>query len=115
MRGFWCRGSSLQLTAVVDWAGEWERGGGGGRRCGDCGGLVLALVADEEHASIGTEAVLEFLAGRLPDACLVGEPTWLDLVIAYRGYAVVEVAFTGQAAHSSQAALGVNAVSHLGR
>jgi len=76
---------------------------------------VLALVADEEHASIGTEAVLEFLAGRLPDACLVGEPTWLDLVIAYRGYAVVEVAFTGQAAHSSQAALGVNAVSHLGR
>jgi acetylornithine deacetylase len=82
---------------------------------GTAGDIVLALVADEEHASIGTGAVLEFLAGRLPDACLVGEPTWLDLVIAHRGYAVVEVAFTGQAAHSSQAALGVNAVSHLGR
>ena len=82
---------------------------------GTAGDIVLALVADEEHASIGTEAVLEFLDGRLPDACLVGEPTWLDLVIAHRGYAIVEVAFTGQAAHSSQASLGVNAVSHLGR
>ncbi len=76
---------------------------------------MLALVADEEHASVGTEAVLEFLGGRLPDACLVGEPTWLDLAVAHRGYAVVQVAFTGQAAHSSQASLGVNAVSHLGR
>jgi acetylornithine deacetylase/succinyl-diaminopimelate desuccinylase-like protein len=82
---------------------------------GTAGDIVLALVADEEHASIGTEAVLGFLDGRLPDACLVGEPTWLDLVIAHRGYAIVEVAFTGQAAHSSQASLGVNAVSHLGR
>jgi acetylornithine deacetylase len=82
---------------------------------GTAGDVVLALVADEEHASIGTEAVLAFLGGRLPDACLVGEPTWLDLAVAHRGYAVVQVAFTGQAAHSSQAALGVNAVSHLGR
>jgi acetylornithine deacetylase/succinyl-diaminopimelate desuccinylase-like protein len=82
---------------------------------GTAGDVVLALVADEEHASAGTEAVLDFLGGQLPDACLVGEPTWLDLAVAHRGYAVVQVAFTGQAAHSSQAALGVNAVSHLGR
>lgn len=82
---------------------------------GTAGDIVLALVADEEHASLGTEAVLEFLGGRLPDACVVGEPTWLDLAVAHRGYAIVEVAFTGQAAHSSQASLGVNAVSHLGR
>ena len=82
---------------------------------GTAGDVMLALVADEEHASAGTEAVLDFLGGRLPDACLVGEPTWLDLAVAHRGYAIVEVAFTGQAAHSSQASLGVNAVSHLGR
>jgi len=82
---------------------------------GTAGDIVLALVADEEHASVGTEAVLDFLGGRLPDACLVGEPTWLDLAVAHRGYAVVQVGFTGQAAHSSQASLGVNAVSHLGR
>ncbi len=38
---------------------------------GTAGDIVLALVADEEHASVGTEAVLDFLGGRLPDACLV--------------------------------------------
>ena len=82
---------------------------------GTAGDVVLALVADEEHASIGTEAVLDRLVGRMPDACLVGEPTWLDLAVAHRGYAVVEVALTGRAAHSSQPNLGVNAVAHLGR
>ena len=45
----------------------------------------------------------------------MGEPTWLDLAVAHRGYAVVEVTFTGRAAHSSQPGLGVNAVTHLGR
>ncbi|WP_175527189.1 M20/M25/M40 family metallo-hydrolase [Blastococcus tunisiensis] len=82
---------------------------------GTAGDVVLALVADEEHASVGTEAVLGRLAGRLPDACLVGEPTELDLAVAHRGYSVVEVSLTGRAAHSSQPADGVNAVVHLGR
>jgi len=82
---------------------------------GTKGDIILALVADEEHASIGTEAVLDHLGDQLPDACLVGEPTWLDLAVAHRGYAVIEVTFTGQAAHSSQAALGINALTHLGR
>jgi len=81
---------------------------------GTAGDIVLALVADEEHASAGTEAVIQHLAGRLPDACLVGEPTWLDLAVAHRGYAIIEVMFTGRAVHSSQAALGVNALTHLG-
>jgi acetylornithine deacetylase len=82
---------------------------------GTAGDVVLALVADEEHASVGTEAVLQRLAGRLPDACLVGEPTWLDLAVAHRGYSVVDVSLTGRAAHSSRPADGVNAVVHLGR
>ncbi len=82
---------------------------------GPQGDIVLALVADEEHASCGTEAVLERLSERLPDACLVGEPTGLDLAGAHRGYAVIEVEFTGRPAHSAQPELGVNAVTHLGR
>ena len=82
---------------------------------GTAGDILLALVADEEHGSVGTEAVLARLAGRPPDACLVGEPTWLDLAVAHRGYCVVEVSFTGRAAHSSQPSQGVNAVVHLGR
>ncbi len=82
---------------------------------GTQGDIILALVADEEHASCGTEAVLKRLSGRLPDACLVGEPTWLDVAAAHRGYAVIEVEFTGIPAHSAQPELGVNAVAHVGR
>ena len=84
---------------------------------GTRGDVVLALVADEEHGSLGTTAVLEQLAaaGRLPDACVVGEPTWLDLIVAHRGFAVVEVELRGRAAHSSRPQDGVNAVAHLGR
>src|ERR687886_1359192 len=82
---------------------------------GVAGDVLLALVADEEHASVGTEAVLKQLGGRLPDACIVGEPTGLDLAVAHRGYALVEGMLTGRAAHSSQPELGVNAVAHLGR
>jgi len=84
---------------------------------GTGGDVVLALVADEEHASVGTEAVLDHLgrAGRLPGACVVGEPTWLDVAVAHRGFAVVEVELGGRAAHSSRPADGVNAVAHLGR
>ncbi len=83
------------------------------------GDVVLALVADEEHASLGTEAVVRRLrareGGRLPDACLVGEPSWLDLVVVHRGYALVEVTLHGRAAHSSQPGLGIDAAAHLGR
>jgi acetylornithine deacetylase len=82
---------------------------------GMAGDVVLALVADEEHASAGTVAVIDKMAPRLPDACLVGEPTSLDLGAAHRGYAVVEVTLSGRAGHSSQPELGVNAVTHLGR
>jgi acetylornithine deacetylase len=86
-------------------------------RRGVPGTVVLALVADEEHDSIGTEAVLPALGrlGLAPDGCVVGEPTWLDLAAAHRGYAVVEVTLRGTASHSSQPELGVNALTHLGR
>ncbi|HET7820057.1 MAG TPA: M20/M25/M40 family metallo-hydrolase [Ornithinibacter sp.] len=79
--------------------------------------VVLALVADEEDASTGAEAVLAALPGLgvHPDVAVVGEPTWLAITASLRGYALVEVTLTGRAAHSSQPELGVNAVAHLGR
>jgi acetylornithine deacetylase len=81
------------------------------------GDVVLALVADEEHGSVGTEAVLAHLTARgaLPDACIVGEPTWLELAVAHRGFAVIDVRLRGRAAHSSRPLDGSNAVTHLGR
>jgi acetylornithine deacetylase len=86
-------------------------------RAGAPGRVVLALVADEEDASAGAEAVLAALPdlGVHPQVAVVGEPTWLALTESLRGYALVEVTLTGRAAHSSQPELGVNAVAHLGR
>lgn len=79
--------------------------------------VVLALVADEEDLSLGTESVIEALPrlGLTPDAALVAEPTWLARTASLRGYAVAEVTLTGRAAHSSQPEEGVNTVAHLGR
>ena len=81
------------------------------------GRVVLALVADEEDASLGTLAVLDALPGLgiEPDVAVIGEPTWLALAQSLRGYAFVEVTLEGRAAHSSQPEQGVNAVAHLGR
>lgn len=78
---------------------------------------VLALVADEEDASVGSEAVISALPGLgvRPDTCVIAEPTELALSRSLRGFAVVRVTFPGRAIHSSQAELGVNAVTHLGR
>ena len=78
---------------------------------------VLALVADEEDANGGSEAVIAALPnlGVGPDVCLIGEPTDLALTRSLRGFAVVRVRFPGRAAHSSQAELGINAITHLGR
>lgn len=78
---------------------------------------VLALVADEEDASVGSKAVIAALPrlGLRPDACLIAEPTDLALARSLRGFSVVRVRLPGRAAHSSQAELGVNAVTHLGR
>ncbi len=78
---------------------------------------VLALVADEEDASRGSEATIAALPQLdiRPDVCVIAEPTDLALARSLRGFAVVEVAFTGRAAHSSQREQGVDAIAALGR
>ncbi len=78
---------------------------------------VLALVADEEDASIGSAAAIAALSelGIHPDLCLIAEPTDLAISRSLRGFGVVKVTFPGRAAHSSQPDQGINAVTHLGR
>ena len=68
---------------------------------------MLALVADEEHGSHGTEEVLEATA---TDAAIVVEPTGHDLVTAHRGFAWATVTIHGRAAHGSRPDLGVDAI-----
>jgi acetylornithine deacetylase len=75
------------------------------------GDVIVAAVADEEHASIGVQAVLEHVRA---DACVVAEPTGLDVVVAHRGFAWWEITATGRAAHGSRPDLGVDAIAAMG-
>lgn len=77
------------------------------------GTIIVALVADEEDASVGAETVIAALRGEQVDVCLIAEPTWLDLSAAHRGYAVVEVELLGRAAHSSQPGEAIDAMHGL--
>jgi acetylornithine deacetylase/succinyl-diaminopimelate desuccinylase len=79
------------------------------------GTLELHLAADEELAGIqGTKVLWE--QGLLDqDACIVGEPTDLQLALAERGGAWVTAAARGKAAHGSKPHLGVNAITSMAR
>jgi acetylornithine deacetylase len=75
------------------------------------GDVIVALVADEELASIGTEAVVEFVRA---DAAIVAEPTDLRVAIAHRGFVGFELETEGIAAHGSRSDLGVDAIAKMG-
>ena len=77
------------------------------------GALVVALTADEEHASLGMEALVR--SGMRADAAVVCEPTGLAVVPAHKGFVWVEAAFRGRAAHGSRPDAGVDAIEHAGR
>jgi len=63
------------------------------------GRLIVAAVVDEEHASIGAEALAE--AWRA-DAAVVTEPTDLDIAVAHKGFEWIRVETHGRAAHGSR-------------
>jgi len=75
------------------------------------GDIVLTAVADEELASIGTEAVLERVTA---DGALVAEPTELRVAVAHRGFVGFEIETAGVAAHGSRPDLGVDAIVKMG-
>jgi len=75
------------------------------------GDVVVAAVADEEHASIGVQEILETVRA---DVAIVTEPTEMALVIAHRGFVWSEVEVTGRAAHGSRPHLGVDAIVKTG-
>jgi acetylornithine deacetylase len=75
------------------------------------GDVIVTAVADEELASIGTEAVLERVHA---DAAIVPEPTDLRLAVAHRGFVGFELETQGVAAHGSRPDLGVDAIVKMG-
>lgn len=86
----------------------------GARLAGD---VLVAAVADEEYASLGTADLIERRArGELAfDAAIVTEPTSLDLCVAHRGFTWIEITTRGRAAHGSRYQDGVDANLRMGR
>jgi acetylornithine deacetylase len=80
-------------------------------RAGVKGQVIVAAVADEEHASLGIQAVLERVTA---DAAIITEPTELAIGIAHRGFAWIEIEVLGKAAHGSRPHLGVDAIFRTG-
>lgn len=74
------------------------------------GEVIIAAVVDEEFASDGTRVLIE--AGVTAHAAIVTEPTRLAICPAHRGFAWLDVAVHGRAAHGSRYDIGVDAVSH---
>lgn len=76
------------------------------------GDLLLAAVADEEYASLGTA---DIATRYQPHAAIITEPTELQLAIAHKGFVWLEVVVTGKAAHGSRPQLGIDANMQMGR
>jgi acetylornithine deacetylase len=76
------------------------------------GRVMAALVADEEHASIGA---MDFVRKHPADGCIVTEPSEGQLILAHKGFVWAEIVTTGQAAHGSRWDLGVSAIGRMAR
>lgn len=88
-----------------------------GRRLAESGGLysgslVIAAVVDEEHASLGADALVTRWRA---DAAVVTEPTGLDVAVAHKGFQWVSVRTRGRAAHGSRPQEGRDAILRMGR
>ena len=96
-------GVAAMIAAAVAIA---ERGGLASGR------LVIAAVVDEEHLSIGADALVKSWRA---DAAIVTEPTDLEIAVGHKGFALVNIAVEGKAAHGSRPADGQDAILRLGR
>ncbi len=76
------------------------------------GDILVACVADEEHASFGTA---EVAARFRTDAAIVTEPSHLELTVAHRGFVWFDVTVHGRAAHGSRPELGIDAIAKAGK
>jgi len=76
------------------------------------GQLIVAAVIDEEHASLGADALV---ATSRADAGVVTEPTDLDIAVAHKGFQWLEIETRGRAAHGSRPLEGRDAIMRMGR
>jgi acetylornithine deacetylase len=94
-------GVAAMIAAAGVLARSWTRGR-----------LIVAAVVDEEHMSLGAEALVrEWRA----DMAVVTEPTDLRLAIGHKGFAWVDIVTRGRAAHGSRPEDGRDAIARMGR
>lgn len=88
------------------------------------GTLLVTCSADEEYASIGSEALAAGLrAGTIPGvpplparvAAVLCEPTEEDVQVAHKGFAWLRATLHGRAAHGSDYGHGRDAIAAMGR
>ena len=74
----------------------------------------IALSYDEEVGCTGVRGMIAALSarGEKPAACLVGEPTSMQVVVGHKGGRGYRCHVTGQEAHSSLAPRAVNAIEY---
>jgi acetylornithine deacetylase len=80
------------------------------------GDVIVACVADEENASIGTSEVtmLQSTGQFKADAAIVCEPTNLEMTVAHKGFVWANITTSGKAAHGSRPDLGIDAIAKMG-
>jgi len=76
------------------------------------GDVILTAVADEEFASVGTEAIATSVHA---EGAIVTEPTEMQVAVAHRGFVSLEIESHGRAAHGSRPELGLDAMRAPGR
>lgn len=94
------------LAAVMAAAAAVAEGGGVKGR------LILALLADEEYASIGAD---DFVRRHRADGCILTEPSAQKLILGHKGFVWANITTKGRAAHGSAWDLGVSAIGKMGR
>ncbi|WP_310619817.1 acetylornithine deacetylase [Flexibacterium corallicola] len=79
--------------------------------------IHLAFSYDEEVGCIGVRRLIDDLntKGFKAEACFVGEPTDMQVIVAHKSKASYTAIFTGLSCHSSLAPHGVNAVQYGAR
>ena len=76
------------------------------------GRVLLALVCDEEFASLGAD---DFVRRHAADACILTEPSHGALILAHKGFVWTKLSTAGVAAHGSRWEEGVSAIGRMAR
>jgi acetylornithine deacetylase len=106
-------GMAAMLTALARLSAE---------RPPDLPTIVMACTVNEEHGYTGATALTKLwltpersIMPRRPDACVVAEPTDLNVVVSHKGTARWRLNTIGRSCHSSMPDRGNNAIYQMAR